>query len=123
MAESSKILLQIIPLKVIGDNGRSITTYGLVDSGSNVTMIVPSLVEQLEIQGETSQLFLSTVNQREKREQGVKGNFKIASVIDQDTGEIAVCNAWVLRSSYSTQTCLGSQENGTMVTHTSGTFP
>lgn len=29
MAESSEILLQIIPLKIIGDNGRSITTYGL----------------------------------------------------------------------------------------------
>ena len=46
-AESSEILLQIIPLKIIGNNGRSITTYGLVDSGSDVTMIDPSLVEQL----------------------------------------------------------------------------
>ena len=63
MAESSEILLQIILLKVIGDNGRTITTYGLVDSGSDVTMINPSLIEQLEIQGEASQLFLSTVNQ------------------------------------------------------------
>ena len=81
-AESSEILLQIIPLKVIGDDGRSITTYGLVYSGSDVTMIDPSLIEELEIQGEASQLFLSTVNQREKKEQGVKVNFKIASVID-----------------------------------------
>ena len=52
-AESSEILLQIIPLKVIGNNGRSITTYSLVDSGSDVTMIDPSLIKQLEIQGET----------------------------------------------------------------------
>ena len=36
MEESSEILLQIIPLKVIGENGRSITTYGLVDSRSDV---------------------------------------------------------------------------------------
>ena len=82
MAESSEILLQIILLKVIGDNRRSITTYGLVDSGSDVTIINPSLIEQLENQGEASQLFLSTVNQREKKEQGVKVNFKISSVID-----------------------------------------
>ena len=53
-------------------------------------MIDPSLIEQLEIQGEASQLFLSTVNQKEKREQGVKVNFKIASVIDQDTREIGL---------------------------------
>jgi len=67
MAESSEIVLQIIPLKVIGDNGRSITTYGPIDSGFDVTMIDPSLDEQFEIQGEASQLFLSTVNQREKK--------------------------------------------------------
>ena len=96
MAESCKILLQIMPLKVIGDNGKSITTYGLVDSGSDVTMIDPSLMEQLEIQGEASQLFLSTVNQREKMEQGVEVNFKIASVADQDAREIAVRNAWAV---------------------------
>ena len=64
MVESSEILLQIIPLKVIGDKGKSITTYGLVDSGSDVTMIDPSLIDQLEIQGEANHLFLSTVNQR-----------------------------------------------------------
>ena len=92
MAESSEILLQIIPLKVIGNNGKSITRYGLADSGSDVTMIDPSLMEQLEIQGEASQLFLSTVNQREKMEQGVKVNFKIASVANQDAREIAVRN-------------------------------
>ena len=95
MVESSEILLQIILLKIIGDKDRSITTYGLVDSGSDVTMIDPSLAEQLKIQGETSQLFLSTV--REKREQGVKVNFKIASVIDQDIREIAVRNAWAMK--------------------------
>jgi len=49
MAESSKILWQIIPLKVIANNGRSITAYALVDTGSEVTTIDPFLVEQLEI--------------------------------------------------------------------------
>ena len=39
------------------------TTYGLIDSGSDVTMIDPSLVDQLEIPGEPGQLFLSTVSQ------------------------------------------------------------
>ena len=91
MAESSEILLQIIPLKIL------VTMEGLVDSGSDVTMIDPSLIEQLEIQDESSQLFLSTVNQKEKKEQGVKVNFQIASVIDQDTREIAVCNACAVK--------------------------
>ena len=44
MARPSKVLLQIVPLKVIGNNGTAVTTYGLIDSGSDVTMINPSLV-------------------------------------------------------------------------------
>ena len=97
MAESSGILLQIIPLQVIGDNEKSITIYGLVNSGSDVTMTDPSLIGQLGIQGEASQLFLSTVNQRDKMEQGVKVHFKIPSVIDQDTREIGIRTAWAVK--------------------------
>ena len=58
MARPSEVLLQIVPLKVIGNNGTGVTTYGLIDSGSDVTMIDPSLVEKLGIQGESSQLLL-----------------------------------------------------------------
>ena len=60
-------------------------------------MIDPSLIKQLEIHGKASQLFLSTMNQGEKREQGVKANFKIASVMDQDTREIALRNACAVK--------------------------
>lgn len=58
-------------------------------------MIDPSLVEKL--QGESSQLLLSTVNEREKRQQGLKVDFKILSVDDQDFREIAVCDAWAVK--------------------------
>ena len=97
MARPSEVLLQIVPLKVIGNNGTAVTTYGLIDSGSDVTMIDPSLVEKLGIQGESSQLLLSTVNEREKRQQGLKVDFKISSVDDQDFREIAVCDAWAVK--------------------------
>ena len=60
-------------------------------------MIDPSLTEQLDIRGEASQLFLSTANQRDKKEQGMKVNFKIVSVTDQDTREIAVRDAWAVK--------------------------
>lgn len=72
LTESSEILLQIIPLKILGNNGKSITTYGLIDSGFDVTMIEPSLVDQHEIPGEQEQLFLPIVSQKDQREQGVK---------------------------------------------------
>ena len=63
-----------------------------------VTTTDPSLIEQLEIQGEASQLFLSTENQREKREQVVKVCFKLASVNDQSTKEITVGNGWAVKN-------------------------
>ncbi|XP_068691595.1 uncharacterized protein [Montipora foliosa] len=52
VAEPPEIFLQIIPLKVIGKNGRHTTTYALIDSASDVTLIDPSLVQQLGIEGE-----------------------------------------------------------------------
>ena len=62
-----------------------------------MTRIDPSLVEKLELQGESSQLLLSTVNEREKRQQGIKVDFKISSVDDQDFREIAVRDAWAVQ--------------------------
>ena len=97
LAESSEIYLQIMPLKIIANDGRYTTTYGLIDSGSDVTMIDPSLVDQLGIQGEDGQLLLSTVSQRDKQENGVKVDFKIAPVDDQHSHQITVRNAWAVR--------------------------
>ena len=73
------------------------TAYGLIDSRSDGTMIDPSLVEKLGIQGESSQVLLSTVNEREKRQQSLKVDLKISSVDDQDFREIAVRNAWAVK--------------------------
>ena len=54
-------------------------------------------MEKLGIQGESSQLLLSTVNEREKRQQGLTVDFKISSVDDQDFREIAVCDTWAVK--------------------------
>ena len=96
LTESSEILLQIIPLKILGNNGKSITTYGLIDSGFDVTMIDPSLVDQHEIQGEQELLFLPIVSQKDKRQQGVKVSFKIAPVCHQECSEVTVRDAWAV---------------------------
>ena len=49
VAGSSEIHLQIMPLKIIANDGRHTTTYGLIDSGSGVIMIDPSLIDQCGI--------------------------------------------------------------------------
>ena len=47
--DSSEVLLQVIPVKVISNSGHQIMTYGLNDSASDITMVDPSLVKLLNI--------------------------------------------------------------------------
>ena len=50
VVDSSEVLLQVIPVKAISNSGRQITTYGLIDSGSDITLVDPSLVKLLNEQ-------------------------------------------------------------------------
>lgn len=67
---SCEVLLQVIPVKVISKDGRQITTDGLVDSGSDITMIDPSLVKLLNMKGSPSKLSLTTMNNAGVHEEG-----------------------------------------------------
>ncbi|XP_068749478.1 uncharacterized protein [Montipora capricornis] len=97
VVNSSEVLLQVIPVKVISNSGRQITTYGLIDSGSDITMVDPSLVKLLNIEGTLSKLSLTTVNSADVEERGMKVNFKIASLDSQNDHVIAVNPAWAVK--------------------------
>ena len=73
------------------------TTYGLIDSGSDVTMIDSSLIQQLGIQLKEGQLLLSTMNQRDKQNKGVKVDFQIALVDNQYCEHVTVRNVWAVQ--------------------------
>ncbi|XP_068674398.1 uncharacterized protein [Montipora foliosa] len=97
VVNSSEVLLQVIPVKVISNSGRQITTYGLIDSGSDITMVDPSLVKLLNIEGTLSKLSLTTVNSADVEERGMKVNFKIASLDSQNDHVIAVNPVWAVK--------------------------
>ena len=59
---SGAILLQVIPVRVIGQNGVATTTYVMLDSGSEISLVDPSLIEQLGIQGRSDKLVVSTIS-------------------------------------------------------------
>ena len=77
---SCEVLLQVIPVRVISKSGNQITTFGLLDSGSDITIIDPSLVKLLNIEGSPSKLSLTTVNNADTEEEGLRVDFQIASV-------------------------------------------
>ena len=95
-SDSCDVFLQVIPVKVISNSGNQITTYGLIDSGSDITMIDPSIVKLLNIEGAPSKLTLTTVNNAGV-EEGVKVNLKIAPVDSQNDHVHNVNSAWAVK--------------------------
>ena len=94
---SCEVLLQVVPIRVMSEAGNQITTYGLVDSGSDITMIDSSLVKLLNIKGSTSKLSLTTVNSFDSKEEGLKVNFKIAPVDNTSGHVVNVKSAWAVK--------------------------
>ena len=94
---SCEVLLQVIPVRVISKSGNQITTFGLLDSGSDITMIDPSLMKLLNIKGSPSKLSLTTVNNADTEEEGLRVDFQIASVDSENDHLIDVKSAWAVK--------------------------
>ena len=90
-------MLQVIPLRIINEDGNQVTTYGLIYSGSDVTMIDLSLVEQLRIKGTSGKISLSTVNTKDVEETGLKVDFMVAPIDDDNDLGINVNDAWAIK--------------------------
>jgi len=94
---TNNVLLQVLPIRVISNTGHSLTTYGLLDSGSDITMIDPSLVMLLGMKGNPSKLLISTINDSNTHHTGVKVDFKLAAVDAIDDTQVCVQSAWATK--------------------------
>ena len=70
LIESTKkaILLHVLPGKISSSNGKSITTYGLIDNGSRGTMISSDVAKELDLKGRKEVVSVSTLLQQEDEE-------------------------------------------------------
>lgn len=64
------VLLQVLPLRVVDCNGSSITTFALLDSASEVTLVDPSLVSCLGLYGRSDRLVFSTISDNNELQEG-----------------------------------------------------
>ncbi|XP_068713249.1 uncharacterized protein [Montipora foliosa] len=87
------ILLQVVPLRVIGADGLVVTTYAMLDSGSEITLVDPSLVSSLRLSGQPGRLVLSTVSSREPQE-GERVDLVVESVIDEQPQRLQLKGVW-----------------------------
>ena len=72
------ILLHVIPVKILSPDGKSITTYGLLDNGSRGTMISSEVAKELELKGQKEMVSVSTLLQQKDEEYEVV-EFKLQS--------------------------------------------
>ncbi|XP_015751232.1 PREDICTED: uncharacterized protein LOC107331194 [Acropora digitifera] len=87
------ILLQVVPLRVMGADGLVVTTYAMLDSGSEITLVDPSLVSSLRLSGQPDRLVLSTVNSQEPQE-GERVDLVVESLIDEQPQQLQLKGVW-----------------------------
>ena len=64
-SKRSFVLLKVVPLSVIADNGVIVTTYGLLDTAALSSMITSHLAERLKLHGTPEKVSIdSTVTQK-----------------------------------------------------------
>ena len=57
-----QIYFQVLPVTVQGNNGRKVSTFALLDSGSDITMISSDLADDIGLGGQHETLKINTVN-------------------------------------------------------------
>ena len=86
------ILLQVVPLCVIGADGLAVTTYAMLDSASEITLVDPSLVCSLRLSGRPDQLVLSTVSNQDP--QGERVDLVVESITDEQPQQLQLKGVW-----------------------------
>jgi hypothetical protein len=66
----------------------------MLDSGSEITLVDPSLINQLGVQGRSDKLVVSTVSNENDLQHGRRVDLSIESLTDENPGRLALTNAW-----------------------------
>ena len=77
----------------MGADGLVVTTYAMLDSGSEITLVDPSLVSSLRLSGQPDCLVLSTVNSQEPQE-GERVDLVVESLIDEQPQRLQLRGVW-----------------------------
>lgn len=94
--DTQDIMLQVLPVKVISEQ-TAITTYCLIDSGSDVTLIDPSLAKELNIKGTPENLVLNIVSKQDDSNPATRVSFKLDSLDSDDSYIVKVETAWAVK--------------------------
>ena len=93
----SFVLLKVVPLRVTAENGRTLTTYGMLDSAAVSSMITSNIADKLQLQGVPEKVSINTVTQRDQNLELCKVKFQISSA-SQGSPSFPVYHALTVKS-------------------------
>ena len=73
----SNVYLRIVPVKVIGTDGRTVETYALPDSGSDVSLCDKRLISELGLGGVEKTFSLTTLNEVKRGRCGLEVDWQV----------------------------------------------
>lgn len=63
VTERNLVMLKVVPMRVVAESGKEVTTYGLLDTAAVSSMITSQLAEELQLQGTPEKVKINTVLQ------------------------------------------------------------
>ena len=91
------VLLKVDPVRVTAENGRTLTTYGMLDSAAVSSMITSNIADKLQLQGVPEKVSINTVTQRDQNLELCKVKFQISSA-SQGSPSFPVYHALTVKS-------------------------
>ena len=73
----SKVDLRIVPVKLIGTDGRTVKTYALLDSGSDVSLCDKRLISELGLGGVEKTFSFMILNEVKRDRCGLEVDLKV----------------------------------------------
>jgi len=93
----SFVSLKVVPLRVTAENGRTLTTYGMLDSAAVSSMITSNIADKLQLQGVPEKVIsINTVTQRDQNLELCKVKFQISSA-SQGSPSFPVYHAFTVK--------------------------
>ena len=109
MGSGGQAYLQIVPVRVIGKDGKAIDVYALLDTASSTSFCTKELLEKLGINGIEEDLSLTTINQDTVQTKAVKAKLTVTALDSKNRVDIP--EIWCFSKLNISRRCLATEED------------
>ena len=119
VGSSRGVCLRVLPVK-IWNEGKAVTTWALLDEGSDISLCEEGIAEELGLQGNKKKFTLTTVNSAEVETQGMEVSLSVEGAQGGQT--IQMPKVWTVKKLPVSRHSIPTQEDITIWSHLDGIF-